>query len=116
MGCDNLGTQIVQALFEVVGDAFRQPSGVDEDQRGVVLPHEVGHAVVDVAPDRIRRHRPQLVLRHLHRQVHLAPMADVDDPASGRGPKKARDRLDGSLRSRKANADRSGVRDGVESL
>ena len=85
MGCDDLRAQIVQALFEVVGHAFRQPSGVDEDQRGAVLPHEVGHPVVDVAPDRVRRHRPQLVLRHLHRQVHLAAMADVDDPAPGWG-------------------------------
>src|SRR2546426_9818893 len=80
------------------------------------LPYEIGHPVVDVAPDRVRRHRPQLVLRHLHRQVHLAAMADVDDPAPGGGALKPRDRLDGSLRGRQADADRSGMRERVESL
>ena len=118
MGGDDLRAQIVQALFKVVGHAFRQPSGVDEDQRGAVLPHEVGHPVVDVAPDRVRRHCSQFVLGHRHRQVHLAAMADVDDPAahrSGRGEELC-DGFNGSLGGREADAGRSGMRERVESL
>ncbi len=44
-----------------------------------MLARQLGHAVVDLAPHLVARHRAQFVARNLHRQFHRAPVADVDD-------------------------------------
>ena len=41
--------------------------------------NQLRHAIVDLGPHLVAGDRTQFVARHLHRQVHLAPMADVDD-------------------------------------
>jgi len=39
--------------------------------------NQLGHAVIDLGPHFVARHRAQLVSRDLHGQLHRAPMADV---------------------------------------
>ncbi len=41
--------------------------------------NQLGHAVVDLGPHFVARHRAKLVSRDLHGQLHLAAMPDVDD-------------------------------------
>src|SRR5881296_2075979 len=62
-----------------MGHPFRQSPGIHEDQAGSVLAHEVGHPVVDVAPNRICGYCAQLVLGNLDGQIHLATMTDIHD-------------------------------------
>ena len=107
-----------------MGHPLRQPPGIHEDQAGSVLAHEVSHPVVDVAPNRIRGYRTQLVLGNLDGQIHLATMTDIHDarhplhsrsngsPArrEARGAdEEVGDRLDRSLRRRQADPNRSGA-------
>ena len=49
-----------------------------------LLADQLGHAVVDLAPHFVGGHRAQLVARHFHRQVHVAPVADVHDAGACR--------------------------------
>ena len=52
-----------------------------------MLLREIRDAVVNLAPHLVRRHRPELAARHLHRQIQFAAIrADIgiDDRGSGR--------------------------------
>ena len=82
-----------QPLAEMMGHALGQPPRVDEHERRPVLLNQRGDAVVDLLPHLVRRDRPQLVVRHLDREIHRAAMAVVDD----RRPWRAR-RARGSAR------------------
>ena len=46
-------------------------------------------AVVDLAPHLVGGDRAQFVARHFDRQVHLAPVADVDHAGVGRSETRA---------------------------
>ena len=67
---------------------------------------ERGEAVVDLLPHLVRRDRPELVLRHLDREIHRAAMAVVDDGDLRLlvGREEARDGFDGPDRRRQADA------------
>ena len=68
-----------QALGQVAGHALDQPPRVDEHQRGAVLARQRGHPIVDLLPLLVGAHRAELVAEHLDGQVHVAPLAHVDD-------------------------------------
>ena len=82
---------LAEALLERVADPLDQPARVDEHQRRVVLPDQLGDAVVDPAHLLERRHRGQLVVGDLDREVDVAAVTAVDDrrrrpaPAEQRG-------------------------------
>ena len=63
----------------MVRHSFRKPPRVDEHQRRAVFANERGHAVVDLLPHLVRCDRPELVARHLDREIHRTPMAVIDD-------------------------------------
>ena len=86
-------------------DALGQPPRVHEDERRPVLLNQRGDAVVDLLPHLVRRDRPELVLRHLDRQIHRAAMAVVDDvdPRVLVGREEPRDDLDRPDRRREAD-------------
>src|SRR5207247_1127718 len=66
-----------RAPSDRMGHPLSQPPGIHEDQAGSVLAHEVSHPVVDVAPNRIRGYRTQLVLGNFDGQIHPSPMTDI---------------------------------------
>ena len=66
-----------QAIGQVAGHALDQAPGVDEHERGAVLPRERGHPVVDLLPLLVGADRAELVAQHLDGQVHVAPLAHV---------------------------------------
>ena len=68
-----------QPLGQVQGHPLDQPPRVDEHQRRVMRPRQVGDAIVELGPLLVRGHRAQLVLGHQDAQVQVAPLADVDD-------------------------------------
>ena len=57
VGGYHLPSQVLQPLAEIMGHPFCQPSGVNEDKGRSVLADEVCHPVIDVTPNRVRRHR-----------------------------------------------------------
>ena len=63
----------------MMGNAFRQPPRVDENQRGAPRADQIGEPIVDLVPHLVAGDRAQLALRDLDKQIHLAPMADRDD-------------------------------------
>ncbi len=102
---------LAQALGEMPGHALGQAPRVDEHQRGAVLAHQLGQAVVDQLPDLVGHHRFQRRDRHLQRQVARSAVAAVDDGAVGGlravragADQEARHVLDGFLRGRQADA------------
>ena len=66
-------------LGQMMGDALGQPPRVHEDEGRPVFLNQRGDAVVDLLPHLVRRDRPELVLRHLNREIHRAAMTVVDD-------------------------------------
>jgi hypothetical protein len=71
---------VAQALTQLVGEAFGEPPGVDEDERGAVLAH-VGRDRVEHAGHLLGRgDRLELAVGQLQRQVERPLVADVDDP------------------------------------
>ncbi|TKS57816.1 MAG: hypothetical protein EWM73_03716 [Nitrospira sp.] len=44
-----------------------------------MLPDQIGDAVIDIGPNRVRGHGAQFVFRHFHGQIHLTLMSHVDD-------------------------------------
>ncbi len=105
MGQDCL---LAEPLFEVVGDPFREPARVDEDQRRSVGIDEIGQAIVDLGPHLVRGHRSELVLRNHDRELHVAAVSDRNDLR--RGAQEARHLLDGLHRRRKTDPLRSPAR------
>ena len=63
-------------LPENVGQSFRHPPGVHEDQGGLVFLDEGGDPVPDVLHYLVGSHRAEFGVRNLHRQVEFAPVAD----------------------------------------
>ena len=94
---------VAEPLAERVGDALGQPAGVDEDERGPVLPGQLGEPVVDLGPQLVRRHRRELVprasrrpgrgrVRARRRRRRTRPLRDAPGrrrPGSGRPPRSA---------------------------
>ncbi|MNI32171.1 hypothetical protein D3C73_860760 [compost metagenome] len=70
-----------QPLAQMPAQAFGQAPGVDEDQRGAVLPGKRGEAVVDQLPHVIGHHRRQRHRRHFYGQIPGTGVADVNDLA-----------------------------------
>ena len=97
---------LAKPLAQMMRDALGQPPRVHEDERRPVLLNQGGDAVVDLLPHLVRRDRPELVLRHLNRQIHRAAMAVVDDVDLRLlvGCEKPRDDLDRPDRRREADA------------
>ena len=92
-----------EALGKLVRHALGEPAGVHRDERGAVLFDELHEALVDLGPHFVRHHRFERRLRHLHREIHLAPVAFVDDRA-WLTRKEARHLLDRLLGRRQARA------------
>src|SRR6187402_1301569 len=89
-------------LGEMMRNAFREASRIDEDECRPMLANERGDAVVNFVPELVRRDWPQLAWRHFNRQIEMTPAGDLDDcgrPASRAG-EEAADELDGFLRGR----------------
>ena len=70
---------LAQPLGQLVGHALGQPARVDEHQRGPVLLRQRGDAVVDLVPHFHAGDGAQLIARNFHRQIHGAPMPDLND-------------------------------------
>ena len=83
VGADDV---VAEAFAELVGQALGQAAGVDEHQRRVMLPHQVGDPVEDVAHLLAGGDRLQLALRQLEGQVEVTAVPGVDDGAAARGP------------------------------
>jgi hypothetical protein len=95
---------LAEALSQVMRDAFRHSSGVDEHQCRLVLAHERRQTVVDFSPLLIRGDRLKVGLRHFDREVEVAFVADVDDGATSAGAdQKARSLFDRMHRGREAD-------------
>jgi hypothetical protein len=102
---DHLG--LAEALLERVGHPLDQPAGVDEHQRRLVLADQLGDAIVDPAHLLERRHRAELVVGDLDRQVDVAAVAAVDDRRRGPAPaEQRRDALDRPLGRRQPDPHR----------
>ena len=70
---------LADAFGQVLGGAFGDPSLIDEDQRRLVVGHELGEPVVDFLPDLVGHHRCQWRVRNLQRQITLTNMPRIDD-------------------------------------
>ena len=68
-----------QALRQIMRDAFRQASGVHENQRRAMLPGEFSDAVVNFVPHLVGRDWTQLAARNFDRQIELPLVPDIDD-------------------------------------
>ena len=108
---------VAQALAELVGETLRQPAGVHEHERGVVLADEVGDAVDHVAHLLGRRDRFELALGQLEPEVEVALVAGVDDLRGGaRADEEPGHRLDRALRGGQPDALRRPLADRFEAL
>ncbi len=108
---------VAEPLAELVGEPLREPAGVHEHERGVVLADELGDLVEDVVHLLGRRHRLELAVRQLELEVQVALVAGVDD----RGQRTVADeqpghRLDRALRGREPDAGRAVVAERLEPL
>jgi len=70
---------IAQTFREMVGDALGETAGVDKDERGAVLPYQLGHTPVDFFPHLVGSNRAKFAGRYLDREIDLALMADLHD-------------------------------------
>jgi hypothetical protein len=102
---------LAEALAEVTRGALGHAARVDEDQRGAMQQHQLGHARIDLVPLLVGHHRAQRLRRQLEGEVAFLGIADVDDLAVGhaamhvpRAHEEARDLFDGLLRGRQADA------------
>ncbi len=106
---------VTEALRQEMREAFGEPSGVDEDERGAVLLDELGDAVEDVGHLLGGGDGFELAVGQLERQVEVALVARVDD---GRQrtitDEQARDSFDGTLGRREPDPGRAFVADGLQ--
>src|SRR4051794_20644055 len=86
-----------------MGDALRHPPRIHEYQGGPVLCDALGGPVINLAPHFTCRYGTQFILGDFDGQVHLAPMADIDDRSTRRG-KVVRNFFDRSYRRREPDA------------
>jgi hypothetical protein len=109
VGADDV---VAQAFTELVGQALGQAARVDEHERRVMLPHQVGDPVEDVAHLLAGGDGLQLALRQLQRQIQVTAVPGVDDGALGRrghtGQHPGQER-DGPLRRRQPDPLRTGL-------
>src|SRR5207302_1177715 len=91
------------------------PSPDCRDERRAMLFDELHEALVNLGPHFMRHHRFERRLGYLHREIHLAPVAFVDDRA-WLTRKEARHLFDRLLRCRKADALERPAADVVEAL
>ncbi len=106
-----------ETLAEMPRDALGHPPRVDEHERRPVLPNERGDSIVDVCPLLVRGHGLEIGRGKFDREVHVAPVPDVDDRARAihpRSDEKARGLRNRVDRGRKANSLRSPFRDRVK--
>ena len=78
-----MGGDLVLAapVRQVAGDAFREPAGIDEDDRGPVVGRKRSQTVVDLDPDLVGHDRLQRRRRQFQPEVPVADVALVDDLA-----------------------------------
>ncbi len=95
-----------EAFGEVVGDAFGQAAGIDEDERGGMLCGELGEAIVDFAPHFVGSDGAELAGRYFDGEIHFAAMADLHDcgVVAFRASQEMSDRLNRFLRGGEADA------------
>ena len=68
-----------QSFAQMVGDALRQPAGVDEHQRGAMLLDQFHQAVVNLVPHFVGGDRPQRRAGHFHCEIELPLVSDIHD-------------------------------------
>ena len=61
-----------QALAQSEGHPLHHAAGIDKDQRRPVLQGQLGQPRINIVPDGVGSHRPQLLPRHFHGQVERA--------------------------------------------
>ncbi len=108
---------VAQPLAELVREAFGQPTGVHEHERGAVLEDQRGDAVEHVRHLLRARDRFELAFGQLDREVERALVPAVDD--RGERPvtdQQASDGLDRALRGRQPDPVRPRVAQCLESL
>jgi len=66
-----------------MGDSFNQTPHVDKDQRRAVRPGQRGDPRHNFVPKLVRGDQAELVSRHLHLQIGIPPVTDVDDRTVG---------------------------------
>ena len=94
---------VAEPLPELVREPLGQAAGVHEHQRGAVLPHVRSDPIEHVGHLLVGRHRFELAVGQLEREIEVALMAGIHD--GGEGPiadEQACDRLDGALRRPRA--------------
>ncbi|MNJ43634.1 hypothetical protein D3C77_386490 [compost metagenome] len=93
-----------QAFAQVAGQAFGQAPGVDEYQRGAVLPGQRGQAVIHQLPDIVGHDGAQGHRRYLQGQVAGTRVADIDNrTVAAFAHQKVGHSLHGALGRRQAN-------------
>ena len=108
---------VAQPLTELVCEPFREPAGVHEHERGVMLTHELGDALDHVAHLLGRRDRFELSLGQLEREIEVPLVTGVDDLRDGtRADQQPRHRLDRALGCRQSDALRWLLADRLEAL
>ena len=88
-----------QVLGQLMRHALGEPARVDGDEGRAMLFDQLHQALVNLAPHLVRHHRLERRARHLDGEIHLAPVAFVDDRARLLR-EEARDLLDRLLRRR----------------
>ena len=112
VGGDNV---VAEPFTELVREPFRKTSRVDEHERGPMVGDVLGDAVDDVGHLLGRRHRFELALGQLERDVELALVPDVDDLwQRAFAHQQSSDRFDRPLRRRQPDARRPPVTQDLE--
>ena len=78
-----------KAQRQLVRDALRQATRVHEDQRRPMFGDQLRQPVVDLAPLLARRDRLQRARRHLHAELQITLVPEVDDRAARRAVARA---------------------------
>ena len=96
---------VAEPLAEVPRDALGHAACVDEDQGRPMGADERRQAVVVFLPHLVRHHGVERGARQLDAEVHVPPVADVDDGAAGgvAGGEEPGDLFDGRLGCRQPN-------------
>ena len=74
---------LAKALAELMGNAFGQAPGVDEDERRAVRLDELDDALVNLVPHFVRGNRAEFRGGNFNSEVKLPFMADINDDGIG---------------------------------
>ena len=102
---------VAEAGAELVREPFGEPPGVDEHERGAVLPDQRGDAIEDVAHLLGRRDCFELAVGEFQREVEVALVTGVDDHRQlAIADEQPADGFDRPLRGRQPDPVRDGCR------